>query len=254
MHAVRGGHVAVVAALAEGGAALDAVDRKKTTALMVATMGRQHECLKVTACPDQSQALVQTHHAAQLQSWLVSVAVLLRRRDAFSCPHSSANKQIPTQHSTLQGSRTSPFALPWGLPCFPCHAPPGMAMSAGRSAPTCSPDSLLLQVLLKAGATPHLANESGMSAPMLAAHHGLLPTLQLMLACGVSPEAALDQESSPIIAACVAGQAESLRVLLRAGADPNRPDANVSLHHNRCAASLDNAHVGADARHHSGGG
>ncbi len=69
-----------------------------------------------------------------------------------------------------------------------------------------------------------------MSAPMLAAHHGLLPMLQLMLACSVSPEAAPEQESSPIIAACVAGQAESLRVLLQAGADPNRPDANVRLH------------------------
>ena len=91
-----------------------------------------------------------------------------------------------------------------------------------------------------------------MSAPMLAAHHGLLPTLQLMLACGVSPEAALEQESSPIIAACVAGQAESLRVLLRAGADPNRPDANVSLHQDQRAASLDDVHGGADARHQSG--
>ena len=66
MHAVRGGHAAVVAALAEGGAALDAVGRKKTTALMVATMGQQHECLKVTACPTQREPLVQTHHAAQL--------------------------------------------------------------------------------------------------------------------------------------------------------------------------------------------
>ena len=78
-----------------------------------------------------------------------------------------------------------------------------------------------------------------MSSPMLAAHHGLLPTLQLMLACGVSPEAAQEQESSPIIAACVAGQAESLRVLLRARADPNRPDANVSLHQDQRAVSLD---------------
>lgn len=65
MHAVRGGHAAVVAALAEGGAALDAADRKGTTALMVATMGQQHDCLKVSACPTQCEALVQTHPAAQ---------------------------------------------------------------------------------------------------------------------------------------------------------------------------------------------
>ena len=100
MHAVRGGHAAVVAALAEGGAALNVADRKKTTALMVATMGQQHDCLKVTACPTHREAWVT--RPVMLHSWSLAWCLRLFCCGGLLLP--SVPAALPTSRSLLNTS------------------------------------------------------------------------------------------------------------------------------------------------------
>ena len=82
----------------------------------------------------------------------------------------------------------------------------------------------LVDLLLEAGADPHIVNRFGVSVVWLAAENGNALVLDSLLSAGADPNTAMPGGETVLMTAARTGDPESVRRLLARGADPNARD------------------------------